>query len=368
VVITTPNGTATGTNVYNYTSTAAPTFTSIVNASGPTSGGFVVTITGTNFATGGLFGVTIGGVTATISGSPTATQIKVTTPPGTAGAQNVVITNNDGQTVTGTYTYVAVPTFTSIAPASGPITAGTRVTITGTGFTGATAVTFGGTAATVLTVNSDTQIMATVPAHAAGAVNVVVTTPGGTATGTNAFTYTPAPTFSSIAPVLGRTSGGTSVTITGGNFINGATAVTIGGITPTFTVIGTTSITATTPAHAAGAVNVVITTPGGTVTGTNAYTYGDPTITSMGGTISGAHGTTATNIQINGANYIISPVPTVTFTQGSNTMTATVTAVTAARVTVSVTIPSGQPTGAYSVTVTNVDGGTVTRANSFTIT
>ena len=368
VVITTHNGTATGTNVYNYTSTAAPTFTSIVNASGPTSGGFVVTITGTNFATGGLFGVTIGGVTATISGSPTATQIKVTTPPGTAGAQNVVITNNDGQTVTGTYTYVAVPTFTSIAPASGPITAGTRVTITGTGFTGATAVTFGGTAATVLTVNSDTQIMATVPAHAAGAVNVVVTTPGGTATGTNAFTYTPAPTFSSIAPVLGRTSGGTSVTITGGNFINGATAVTIGGITPTFTVIGTTSITATTPAHAAGAVNVVITTPGGTVTGTNAYTYGDPTITSMGGTISGAHGTTATNIQINGANYIISPVPTVTFTQGSNTMTATVTAVTAARVTVSVTIPSGQPTGAYSVTVTNVDGGTVTRANSFTIT
>jgi PKD repeat protein len=370
VVVTTPNGTATGTGAYTYTSTAAPTFTSIVNASGPTSGGFVVTITGTNFATGGLFGVTIGSVVATISGSPTATQIKVTTPPGTAGAQNVVITNNDGQTVTGTYTYVAVPTFTSIAPASGPLAAGTRVTITGTGFTGATSVTFGGTAATAVSIVSDTQIMATAPAKAsAGIVNVAVITPGGTATGTNAYIYTATPTFSNIVPVLGRLAGGTSVTITGGNFVNGATAITMGGTAPTtFTVVGPTSITATTPAHAAGLVNVVITTPGGTATGSNVYTYGDPTITSMGGTSSGGRSTTATNIQINGANYIISPTPTVTFTQGSNTMTATVTAVTAIRATVSVIIPAGQPTGAYSVTVTNTDGGTVTRASSFTVT
>jgi PKD repeat protein len=85
----------------------------------------------------------------------------------------------------------AGPTFGSINPTAGPLAGGTTVTITGTGFTGATAVTFGGTAATSFTVNTATQITATTPAHATGAVNVVITTPAGTATGTNAYTYVP---------------------------------------------------------------------------------------------------------------------------------------------------------------------------------
>ena len=55
------------------------------------------------------------------------------------------------------------------------------MTITGSGFTGATAVHFGATAATSLTVNSDTQITATAPAAASlGQVDVTVTTPAGT--------------------------------------------------------------------------------------------------------------------------------------------------------------------------------------------
>jgi uncharacterized protein (TIGR03437 family) len=61
------------------------------------------------------------------------------------------------------------------------------VTITGTGLTGATKVTFGGVAATVFTVDSSTQITATVPT---GAVTgpIVVTTPGGTTVSTTTFT------------------------------------------------------------------------------------------------------------------------------------------------------------------------------------
>ena len=54
------------------------------------------------------------------------------------------------------------------------------MTITGTDFTGATAVKFGTTAATGFTVNSATSITATAPAGAAGTVDVTVTTPGGT--------------------------------------------------------------------------------------------------------------------------------------------------------------------------------------------
>jgi len=84
------------------------------------------------------------------------------------------------------------PTFGTIVPAAGPVAGNTPVTITGTGFTGATTVTFGGTAATSFSVGSDTSITAITPAHAAGAVNVVITTPGGgTATGTNVYTYVP---------------------------------------------------------------------------------------------------------------------------------------------------------------------------------
>jgi hypothetical protein len=63
------------------------------------------------------------------------------------------------------------------------------VTITGTDLTGATAVTFGGTATTSFTVDSPTTITATPPVHASGAVDVAATTPGGTATSTGGFTY-----------------------------------------------------------------------------------------------------------------------------------------------------------------------------------
>ena len=83
------------------------------------------------------------------------------------------------------------PTVTSVAPANGPDSGGTSVTITGTGFTGATAVTFGGVSATSFTVNSPTSITAVAPPHAAGTVAIDVTTANGTGTGAGLFTYTP---------------------------------------------------------------------------------------------------------------------------------------------------------------------------------
>jgi uncharacterized protein (TIGR03437 family) len=80
----------------------------------------------------------------------------------------------------------AAPTITSFTPTSGPVR--TVVTITGTGFTGATVVTFGGVAAT-FTFNADTQITATVPDSApVGSDPIVVTTPGGSATSPTNFT------------------------------------------------------------------------------------------------------------------------------------------------------------------------------------
>jgi hypothetical protein len=74
-----------------------------------------------------------------------------------------------------------VPVITAVTPNKGPVAGGTTVTITGTGFTAATAVKFQSTTdAASFTVVSDTQIVAVSPAHAAGLINVFVTTKGGT--------------------------------------------------------------------------------------------------------------------------------------------------------------------------------------------
>ncbi|MBL9132848.1 MAG: cadherin-like beta sandwich domain-containing protein, partial [Verrucomicrobiaceae bacterium] len=81
------------------------------------------------------------------------------------------------------------PTITSVSPASGPIAGGTTVVITGTGFTGATAVNFGTTPATGFTVNSPTQITATLPAGTGGIFDISVVTGTGTATGSGLFYY-----------------------------------------------------------------------------------------------------------------------------------------------------------------------------------
>lgn len=81
------------------------------------------------------------------------------------------------------------PTVESVSPAAGVAAGGTSVTITGRDLTGATAVTFGGVAATSFTVDSMMQITAEAPAGTVGATDVAVTAPGGTATLPGGFTY-----------------------------------------------------------------------------------------------------------------------------------------------------------------------------------
>jgi isoquinoline 1-oxidoreductase beta subunit len=90
-----------------------------------------------------------------------------------------------GTTTTGPIT--SSPTITSFTPASGPV--GTVVTITGTLFTGATRVTFGGTSATTFSVVSATQIRATVPRRARTG-RISITAPAGTASSATNFTVT----------------------------------------------------------------------------------------------------------------------------------------------------------------------------------
>lgn len=81
-----------------------------------------------------------------------------------------------------------VITLSSIVPASGPSLGGTLVTITGTGLSGATGVSFGGTPALEFGVIDDTTLEAVTPAHSPGDVDVTVTG-AGCATGTIGFEY-----------------------------------------------------------------------------------------------------------------------------------------------------------------------------------
>lgn len=256
----------------------APTVTSCSPNNGPASGGTSVTVTGTNFfATPSS--ITFGGTAATSIVFVNSTTLTCTTPSHAAATVNVVVTNPDGQTGTGTsvFTFNPAPTVTSCSPNNGPATSTTSVTITGSNFVATpTSVTFGGTAATGISFTNSTTITCTAPTHSAGAVNVVVTNPDGqTGTGTNVFTYNAPPSVTSCSPSSGTTAGGTSVTITGSSFVATPTSVTFGGTAATgVSFTNSTTITCTTPAHVAGTVNVVITNPDGqTGTGSNVFTF-----------------------------------------------------------------------------------------------
>jgi len=115
------------------------------------------------------------------------------------------------------------------------------------------------------------------------------------------FVGAPAPSVSGIAPPGGPTAGGTAVTINGSNFVNGAT-VTLGGAAATsVTVANATTITAVTPAHDAGLVDVVVTNPGGQAgTLAGGFTYMVPAPVTISGTVTTSSGAPVAGVTIVG--------------------------------------------------------------------
>lgn len=213
----------------------------------------------------------------------TATSVTVARRNGTnTGNQWLYVVDDNLDPNTNGYSLGAInpttpPTITLITPSSGPVGGGTTLTIDGTDFVATPSVTVGGQNATGEAFVSSTRITAVTPAGTAGAKDVVLTNPDtSNVTAPGGFTYIAAPTFTSITPSTGLTTGGEGVVIVGTGF-NGST-VTIGGAAVTdVEIIGSTTINCNTPAGTAGAKNVVITNADGqAVTGTNAYTYEEP--------------------------------------------------------------------------------------------
>ena len=166
--------------------TCAPTITSFTPLCGPA--GTSVSITGTNLldASNSAGTVTFNTTAALSTAVVSATQITAFVPSGaTTGKVKVGTGVGTDATSTADFTVAATcATITSFTPTSGPV--GTVVTITGTGFTGATAVSFNNVAATTFTVDSATQITATVPAGATTG-KIRVTVGGGTVASTADF-------------------------------------------------------------------------------------------------------------------------------------------------------------------------------------
>ncbi|MFR9750626.1 IPT/TIG domain-containing protein [Nocardia sp. 004] len=248
-----------------------PTLTAIAPTSGPTTGGNLVVLTGTNLT--GATAVTFGVNPATSFTVDSDTQITATAPPGAANTIGVTVTTPAGTSAPIAYTYIAppvAPTLLALNPDVGPSFGNNVVVLIGTGFTGATAVDFGGNPATSFTVDSDSQITATTPFLPAGAFAVTVTTPGGTSNPLPYGSLAP-PSVASVVPNSGPTTGGTVVTISGSGY-TGATQVRFGTTSAAFVVNSDSSITAVTPPHPAGAVNVIVTRIGNGILGLG-FTY-----------------------------------------------------------------------------------------------
>ena len=366
LVVTNPDGQiSTLTGGFTYQPPPPPSVTTVASNVGFTLGGTNITITGTDFLNGVT--VTLGGVACSGTTVVNATSITCTTGARAAGVVDLVVTNPDGQisTLTGGFTYQPPPppSVTTVASNVGFTLGGTNITITGTDFLNGATVTLGGVACSGTTVVSATSITCTTGARAAGVVDLVVTNPDGQiSTLTGGFTYQPPPppSVTTVASNVGFTLGGTNITITGTDFLNGAT-VTLGGVACSgTTVVNATSITCTTGARAAGVVDLVVTNPDGQIsTLTGGFTYQPPpppSVTTVASNVGSTLG--GTNITITGTDFLNGATVTLGGVACSGTTVVNATTITCTT--------GARAAGVVDLVVTNPDGQISTLTGGFT--
>jgi hypothetical protein len=202
VTVTTPTGTSTTSSADQFTYSAGPTVTGVSPISGPSAGGTVVVITGTNLA--GVTAVSFGTASVTTLLGDTSTQVTVLSPVAqSVGPVNVTVTTAGGTSAISSadlFYYAAVgavqPRVNTISPQFGSPSGGTLVTITGLGFDPSsidtTLVYFGTIPATSYTILTTHKIEVESPPGVVGPVVVSVITQGGISlnSASDVFTYT----------------------------------------------------------------------------------------------------------------------------------------------------------------------------------
>jgi len=305
------------TSVVDQFAAGAPAVTSISPSAGPVGGGGTVTVTGDGFVLGTT--VAFGGVAASGVTVVSPTSLVATAPPGPTGSVDLTVTDPGATPVTSAtsvadlYAY-GVPTVTAVSPDTGPVTGGSAVTVTGSGFVPGLAVSFGSVPATGVTVNATgTSLQVIAPAEAAGSVDVTATDAAGTSAITlnDLYAYG-APVVTSVVPDAGPLTGGNYVIVAGSGFVPGMTAYFGAQESTSVTVMpGGTGFYALVPSATAGPVDITATTTQGTSATTlkDAYFYGTPVVTGLTpGTGSTAGGTSVT---ITGTGF--APDSTVSF-------------------------------------------------------
>ena len=255
---------------------------------GPAAGGTAVTISGSGFS--GATAVYFGAQTATGVNVVSGTEIQAVSPAG-FGAVNVHVANQaveSGAANADLFTYsgssasnssgdaLQPPAITGLSPSAGPVSGGTRVTVTGSGLTGATSVDFGSIPGSDLRVESDGTLRVTAP-QGTGTVNVRVIGRGGTSSAVTAdlFRYLPAPTVTGVSPASGPLSGGIVVTVEGSG-LTSVTQVNFDNVPGTgLHILAPDKLTVTVPAGTAqGRVDVTVTAACGTTATADASSCG----------------------------------------------------------------------------------------------
>jgi hypothetical protein len=255
-----PNGSAMhDTTVNLIVKPASLSITSFTPASGPA--GTTVDLYGGGFTA--ATNVTFNGTNASYTVDSDA-EIHATAPSGATTGPISVSTPGGNATSSTSFTLIPPPAIGTVAPMSGPV--GTIVDLQGGGFTGATGVTFNGTNASY-TVDSDSEIHATLPAGATTGP-ISVSTPSGTTTSSSSFTVIAPPAISGFSPASGHA--GQQVTINGLNFI-GVTAVKLGTTSTKFVLNSSTKITAVVPTIPHGSFRWSVITAAGTATTTGSF-------------------------------------------------------------------------------------------------
>ena len=378
VEITTAWDSVTATSAFTFTKPPSPTISSISPNTGFTSGSTLVTITGTGL--GNISSVNFGEKPASLS-SLSDNQITVYSPSNPSiGAVDVIVNNQWGSAIaTSSFTYVKPPpiVISSVSPVTAVATAGTTITVIGSGLASATQVKFGSNTYGVNRI-SDSQLQFSVgPSINLGPFDIQVSNISDSATATAAFSFTAPtpPVVTSISPSSGSAAGGSTITITGSGFTPTKGFVpclqacgmpeffylSIGGAYASVTSWSSTQITATLPvSYTLGTAEIRVGNyfNYGSLAGAFTYTApAPPTLTSLSTTSGSASGGTSVTVTGTGLLQVNS------LSMGGNTVYVS----PQSDVQFTFTTPQANALGSTSF-VLNTPWSSVTIPNAFTYT